>query len=164
MPHHRPRPRHSPYDPGEPDYRRSNPYDPANEPAGSSSDGYPRYQDDRYVRDPYEERTLRDLDRANDPYAHRSHRHHRRSSLDSHMDRQRDRESHRSRRSSPPPVLLVRAPTEDLRRRSITPMQRRGEYPSYRRDSETPPREPRASKRHLRSFSDEFGYLPPACR
>jgi hypothetical protein len=151
-------PRYRTYDPGDPDY-----YAPVDDYSQTSSGGYPRYQDDRYLSDPYEERTLRDLDRANDPYTYRSHRHHRRSSLDSHMDRHRARESHRSRRPSPPPIVMVRAPTEDLRR-SITPLTRRGEYPSYRRDSETPPREPRASRRHVRSFSDEFGYLPAACK
>jgi len=119
---------------------------------------YP-YRGDRYVRDPYEERTLRDLDRANDPYASPQRGHF----DDSPEHPRRFREKHRGRRRSPPPVFTVTAPDED-QRDSIGPQQRRGPYAYYLRDSENPPARPRASEDRVPSYQNQFGDLPPPCK
>ncbi|KAK5171215.1 uncharacterized protein LTR77_004359 [Saxophila tyrrhenica] len=118
-------------------------------------DGYPRYENDRYMRTPYEEHTLRDLDRANDPYASPP----RRTRDDSPEDRRRFREEQRDLRPPPPPVLAVTLPTEE-QRRSNTPDQRRGPYAGYRRGSETPPPGPRASRYRVPGYEEVARDVP----
>jgi hypothetical protein len=111
----------------------------------------------------YTERTLRDLDRANDPYAYQrrsrddSFVQYPRRSLDSNFDRRRFCEEQQQRRPVPPPIVTVTAPTED-QRRSITPSLRRGSYAYFRRESESPA--PRASRRRLSNYQDMFGNMP----
>lgn len=119
--------------------------------------GYPFWHGERLRRNPYEERMMDELFRSSDMFAPR-HRDRflepgRRSERLLDPDRRSER---REYRSSPPPILTVRAPSEELRH-SLPPQERRGTFSSFLRSSATPP--PRASGRRIDRFSSLFGDL-----
>ena len=111
---------------------------------------YPYFDNNRFVREPYERRTLRELDHAHDPYALRN------------GDRVSGMDGRPRRLSSLPPplVTLTASPRERERERrhsSLPLEERRGPYDSFVRLSETPPPRARGHSNRVGGFGDNFG-------
>lgn len=108
--------------------------------------GYPRYDGDRILRDPYEERALRDLSKANDPDAP--------SRPDSPAARRQYRKDQRAREPVSRPVVTLTPPPK----RGLGPMPPppTRQYPHFYQDQGPDYQASRDSPNNLPGFKTMF--------